>query len=65
MIAHRQATAQSVADLHGGVARRVDLRAAGLTDADIRSEIEAGRWTRLGRHTVGITVSIPTGPAQL
>lgn len=54
-----------MADLHDGVARRVDLRAAGLTDADIRGEIEAGRWKRLGRHTIGVTVSSPTGAARL
>lgn len=65
VVARRQALGRSVADCHDGVARRVDLRAAGLTVADIRSEVEAGRWARLGRHTIGITVGIPEGPSRL
>ncbi|KAB7745794.1 hypothetical protein GA707_06850 [Nostocoides sp. F2B08] len=39
---------------HGGVAHRADLRSAGVTRADVRTEIEAGRWMRRGRHTVQI-----------
>ncbi|NLG21978.1 MAG: type IV toxin-antitoxin system AbiEi family antitoxin domain-containing protein [Actinomycetales bacterium] len=64
VIARRQTLARSVADQHDGVARRKDLRAAGLTDADIRAEVEAGRWTRLGRHTIGITVGSAEGRAR-
>lgn len=47
------------------MASRRALRAAGLTDADIRGEVEAGRWSRLGRHTIGITVKAPVGRARL
>ncbi|MCK0110713.1 type IV toxin-antitoxin system AbiEi family antitoxin domain-containing protein [Ornithinimicrobium sp. F0845] len=64
VIARRQRLARTVADQHDGVARRKDLRAAGLTDADIRAEVEAGRWTRLGRHTIGVTVSRTEGRAR-
>jgi very-short-patch-repair endonuclease len=38
--------------LHAGVAHRADLRAAGVTRAEVRTEVEAGRWTKRGRHTV-------------
>lgn len=44
-----------MAEFHDGVASRRDLRAAGVTRADVRTEISAGRWSHLGRHTVGIT----------
>lgn len=33
---------------------RKDLRAVGITRADVRSEVAAGRWVRLGTHTVQI-----------
>jgi len=54
--AERSARAQAVAADHDGIAHRDDLRAAGITRDDVRTEVEAGRWTLLGRHTVGITV---------
>ena len=53
--AERQRRAVAVADLFEGIANRRDLRAAGVSYADIRGEVEAGRWTHLGRHTVGVT----------
>lgn len=65
VIARRRELARSVAARHDGVATRGDLREAGLTDADIRAEIEAGRWTRLGRHTIGITVHSPEGRSRM
>jgi len=40
------------------------LLAAGLTAGDVRAEIEAGRWARLGVHTIGITVRDPQGRAR-
>ena len=39
---------------HGGVAHRRDLRARGVTRADVRTEVAAGRWTAVGTHTVQI-----------
>ncbi|WP_109471665.1 hypothetical protein [Ornithinimicrobium cavernae] len=62
--ARRSATAQGVASAYGGVATRRMLRAAGLTSSDIRSEVEAGRWAVLGRHTLGITTSELAGQAR-
>jgi hypothetical protein len=52
-----------VGDLHGGVAHRRDLRAVGVTRADVRTEIDAGRWTAAGRHTVLIGTGTPAGEA--
>jgi hypothetical protein len=43
---------------HGGVVHRKDLRAVGVTRADVRSEVAAGRWTTRGVHTL----KIGTGP---
>lgn len=60
----RHELAAPVAFAHDGVARRHDLVTAGLTQDDIRVEIEAGRWARLGHHTVGITTPQPTGRAR-
>jgi len=57
----RQRIGCVVAADHDGVASRGLLRKAGLTDDDIREEIEAGRWYRLGRHTIGITQRATTG----
>ncbi|MGA8047868.1 MAG: hypothetical protein WCA30_16540 [Dermatophilaceae bacterium] len=50
----RERRARPIALAHGGVAHRAALRAAGVTRADVRTEVEAGRWTRRGRHTVQI-----------
>ena len=41
-----------VAARHGGIAHRTDLRRAGVTRADLRTEIRAGRWHLDGLHTV-------------
>lgn len=41
-----------VAADHAGVAHRADLLLAGVTRADLRTEIRAGRWRLVGRHTV-------------
>jgi hypothetical protein len=46
---------------HAGLAHRRDLRAAGVTRADVRSEVAAGRWTTAGRHTVVIGTGTPVG----
>ncbi len=60
-----RASRPGVAALHGGVAHRRDLRAAGLTRHDVASEVTAGRWRRAGRHTVVIGTGVPTGEALL
>lgn len=52
--AERERRAHSISDDHDGVAHRADLRAAGVTRDDIRTEIAAGRWRPVGRHTVQI-----------
>lgn len=59
----RSSRATAVADLHAGVAHRAELRSVGVSRDDIRSEVLAGRWTVLGRHTVGVAVVVPEGEA--
>lgn len=49
--------------LHGGVAHRRDLRAVGVTRADVRTEVQAGRWVTAGVHTVCIGTEPPRGEA--
>lgn len=61
--ARRQRIAQLVAGDYDGVATRAALREAGLTRSDIQVEVRAGRWHRLGRHTVGVTAQEPVGRA--
>ncbi len=51
--------AQTIAKDHGGLATRNMLRAEGLTLSFIRAQERAGRWTRMGRHTLGITCAVP------
>jgi very-short-patch-repair endonuclease len=50
----RELRARPIALAHGGVAHRADLRAAGVTRADVRTEVAAGRWILRGRQTVQI-----------
>lgn len=50
----RTRRALAVAEDHDGVAHRSDLRAAQVTRADVRTEVAAGRWQVVGRHTVRI-----------
>ncbi len=38
-----------------------DLRAAGIARDEVRSEVRGGRWTVLGRHTIGIDAPLLTG----
>ncbi len=54
----RAVVARRVAADHGGVAHRRDLRSGGVSRADVRTEVTAGRWTADGTHTV----VIGTGP---
>ncbi|KAB7743664.1 hypothetical protein GA707_13785 [Nostocoides sp. F2B08] len=60
----RSRRAAGIAARYGGVAHRADLRKVGVGRDDVRGEVEAGRWRRLGRHTVGVTTGDVTGPAQ-
>lgn len=59
----RALLAKGPALVHGGVATWRILQDRGLSRAEIRTEIETGRWTRLGRHTIGVTVRQATGRA--
>ena len=61
--AQRAAVGARLAADHGGVAHRRDLRAAGVSRDDVRSEVSAGRWTVAGRHTVVIGTGAPKGEA--
>ena len=56
--------AQLAAD-HCGLAHRRELRLAGVSRADVRSEVAAGRWTTAGRHTVVIGTGPPAGEGLL
>lgn len=49
---------------HDGLATRSMLRGVGLSSDDIRTEVDAGRWTRLGTHTIGVTVREADGQAR-
>lgn len=59
----RQEVAALVAERHDGLATRPLLAAAGITRHEVRREVDAGRWNRLGRHTLGITVRTARGAA--
>lgn len=59
----RAAVGALLAADHAGLAHRRDLRAAGVSRDDVRSEVTAGRWTVAGRHTVVIGTGAPTGEA--
>ena len=56
--AERAGRAAALAADHDGVVHRKDLRAVGISRADVRSEVAAGRWTTRGIHTL----QIGTGP---
>lgn len=63
--AERAARAMAIAAEHDGVAHRADLRAAGVTRADVRSEVTAGRWLACGCQTVVVGNVEPEGRALL
>lgn len=48
----RTRRAGPIAMHYDGVAPRGELRAVGVSRDDVRSEVAAGRWVALGRHTV-------------
>lgn len=51
--------------MHSGVMHRAELRRLGITRHDVRTEVAAGRWASLGRHTVQAHTGPPTAAAQL
>ncbi|MDO5635430.1 MAG: hypothetical protein Q4G34_11265 [Micrococcus sp.] len=57
----RQRVGREIAQRHDGVASRACLLAAGLTDHDIRSELDRGVWQRAGVHTIVIDGLEPAG----
>lgn len=61
----RQQVAWRLAALHGGVVRRADLLAEGLTDHDIRTEVERGVWHQVGKHTMCVNGRKPQGEGLL
>lgn len=50
----RQAVGKRLAQPYDGVVRRADLLREGLSDHDVRTEIDRGVWHRVGVHTVSI-----------
>lgn len=48
----RREVAEQLAMAHGGVVHRRQLREVGISHHDVRTEVRAGRWRPLGRHTV-------------
>lgn len=45
---------ESIADDQHGVISRAQIREAGLSRWDVRNQIEAGRWRRLGPRTIAV-----------
>lgn len=62
--ARRATIFAQVAALHGGIAHRADLRRAGVTREDLRTEVGAGRWRLAGRYTVLPAGRELSGPAR-
>ena len=60
----RAAAAAEFADHQGGVVSRAQLRSRSVTRDDVRSELDAGRWHRGGRHTVSVRGPLLTADAQ-
>ncbi|GAA4878887.1 hypothetical protein [Serinicoccus chungangensis] len=63
--AWRQEVGRHLARRHDGVVRRSDLLAAGLTDHDVRAEVDRGVWHAAGRHTICIGTDRPRGEGLL
>ncbi len=56
----RRRIARELAEHHGGVVHRAQLREHGITRLDVRTEFRAQRWTSGGRHTVVLGHRIAT-----
>lgn len=52
--ADRRAIARELAAAHGGVVHRLALAEHGIDRFAVRNEVAAGRWFKVGRHTVAI-----------
>lgn len=52
--ADRRAVARELAAAHGGVVHRLALAEHGVDRFAVRNEVAAGRWFKVGRHTVAI-----------
>src|SRR3954447_8806285 len=50
----RRAVAERLATELDGVVSRRDLYAIGITRAEVRANVQAGRWRRLGRQSIGV-----------
>lgn len=59
----RRERASTLDDGAVGVVSRAALRAAGITDADVRAEVRADRWTVHGLQTVALHTR-PLGPDE-
>lgn len=51
----RDAVASPLAQAQHGVCSRAQLRGVGISRDDVRHEIEAGRWQKLGDQTVQLS----------
>jgi len=49
---HRRALVDEMASAQAGVLSRSQLYALGITRGEIRSNVRAGRWQRVGRHCI-------------
>jgi hypothetical protein len=45
---------ERLAAVQDGVLHRRQLYAAGITRSEVKAELRAGRWTRLGRQSIGV-----------
>ena len=52
--AARRALAWQLAAEHGGVVHRISLARHGIDRFAVRNEVAAGRWFKVGRHTVAV-----------
>lgn len=50
----RQVVGRRLAAPYDGVVRRADLLGEGLSDHDVRTEIDRGVWHRVGVHTISV-----------
>lgn len=57
--ARRRRIADRLAQRHGGVVRRQDLSAHGISPEEIRTELRVGFWHRAGKHTLSIDAREP------
>lgn len=60
----RASAADEFAAHQGGVVSRAQLRSRSLTRDDVRSEVDAGRWHRAGRHTLAVGGPLLSADAQ-